>query len=559
MQEKSVLELSKSESETQPVSKEAALSSTNSRVFAEDVIQKIETQIKEEEELQNKDELGTIANFVGLGEESQAILERLSIQPEYDALNTEAKTFQAETIQKIKEVENETEKKSIQDVFVNTQDETKISENNFESIKSLSFNREQLDDILSNPEHTPKDLITLLEKDFKNTLDGDVGVWEKYTLREHTGMVLGQYKKYFNKSDIADKNLFELTLLLHDIGKPKAVADGKKNEQHEYTKKILIPILKHLDYSPKQILLAESIIDCDPIGEYLKGDDVSNTAKTIVETAKKTGLQTQEFFSLVKTYYQVDAGSYTKDAGGKESLDHIFSFNSRKGIISFASDSEKKMKMLEKEINRVSQENVINTKNNFDGKKNESPSNALILAKQEALSIVIRPEDVSPEGKLLATPGGAESFLSEENWKLVRTESFKKWFGDSNVVDENGEPALVFHTTNADMETFDSFSRDKNKKETHVGAGHYFTSTHDDDKSQYGKNRLSVFLNAKLKDVDYYDILSMQKNREESVKKWDIQVYYIHMMARRKTLKIRKKNLEGILHLGVLATKFSLH
>ena len=167
-------------------------------------------------------------------------------------------------------------------------------------------------------------------------------------------------------------------------------------------------------------------------------------------------------------------------------------------------------------------------------------SDVLLNAKQEALSVSIRSEDLSPEGKLLVSPGGAESLLSEEHWKLVRTESFKKWFGGSNVVDENGEPALVYHTTDADMATFDSFSKEQTTKETHVGAGHYFTST--DASNQYGKNRLSVFLNAKLKDADYLDILSMQKSTEESVKKQGYSGLLYSYDSKEKYIEEQKKN-----------------
>ena len=58
------------------------------------------------------------------------------------------------------------------------------------------------------------------------------------------------------------------------------------------------------------------------------------------------------------------------------------------------------------------------------------------------------------EIKLLA-PNGKPSNLTAEQYKLVRTPSFKKWFGDwendpknsSKVVDENGEPLVVYHGT----------------------------------------------------------------------------------------------------------------
>ena len=64
--------------------------------------------------------------------------------------------------------------------------------------------------------------------------------------------------------------------------------------------------------------------------------------------------------------------------------------------------------------------------------------------------------------KLLA-PNGKPSNLTPEQWHLVRTPAFKKWFGywennaenASKVVDENGEPLVCFHGT---KERFSKFS-----------------------------------------------------------------------------------------------------
>lgn len=66
------------------------------------------------------------------------------------------------------------------------------------------------------------------------------------------------------------------------------------------------------------------------------------------------------------------------------------------------------------------------------------------------------------KGRLLA-PNGKPSKLNERQWKQVRTKFFKDWFGDwendaanaSKVVDENGEPMVVYHGTNADFNKFD--------------------------------------------------------------------------------------------------------
>lgn len=65
--------------------------------------------------------------------------------------------------------------------------------------------------------------------------------------------------------------------------------------------------------------------------------------------------------------------------------------------------------------------------------------------------------------------------------------NFKKWFGDSKVVDENGQPLVVYHGTNADFEIFDYDKIGTNG--TSEGVGFYFTDdirTAEDYKKQNG-------------------------------------------------------------------------
>ena len=57
------------------------------------------------------------------------------------------------------------------------------------------------------------------------------------------------------------------------------------------------------------------------------------------------------------------------------------------------------------------------------------------------------------DGTFLKAPNGKHTNLTEQQWLQVRTEAFKAWFGDwekdpanaSKVVDENGEPKVVYH------------------------------------------------------------------------------------------------------------------
>ena len=79
-------------------------------------------------------------------------------------------------------------------------------------------------------------------------------------------------------------------------------------------------------------------------------------------------------------------------------------------------------------------------------------------------------ENKYKQGGLIA-PNGKPSNLTPEQYKLVRTPAFKKWFGDwendpetaSKVVDENGEPLALNHTT----KKYEKF--DKIKQETIYG------------------------------------------------------------------------------------------
>lgn len=109
--------------------------------------------------------------------------------------------------------------------------------------KKLSFGRKDLDTVLNQNPFKPEDLVGLFTKDWGLDYEADAGVWEGYTIRQHTLMVMGQFEKYFSHSSLPanmDRNLFRATLALHDIGKPEAIRMGGKHLQHEYTKPKLI-------------------------------------------------------------------------------------------------------------------------------------------------------------------------------------------------------------------------------------------------------------------------------------------------------------------------------
>ena len=115
---------------------------------------------------------------------------------------------------------------------------------------------------------------------------------------------------------------------------------------------------------------------------------------------------------------------------------------------------------------------------------------------------------------VLLAPNGKPSNLTSEQYKLVRTLEFKAWFGDwendpanaSKVVDENGEPLVVYHGTEK-KSNFIKFAPISYFTENYSYAkvfalGLNFSDEMDDDEydrilQEGGENVYSVFLSLK--------------------------------------------------------------
>ena len=91
----------------------------------------------------------------------------------------------------------------------------------------------------------------------------------------------------------------------------------------------------------------------------------------------------------------------------------------------------------------------------------------------------------------MKAPNGYDTNLTEDQWITVRTPAFKNWFGDwennpqsaSKVLDENGEPLIVYHGTVAGE--FNTFDRSYGSVESDMGNGFYFTNNERDVKNNY--------------------------------------------------------------------------
>lgn len=134
---------------------------------------------------------------------------------------------------------------------------------------------------------------------------------------------------------------------------------------------------------------------------------------------------------------------------------------------------------------------------------------ALLRASDEHVRFSLSAEEqdivdaAKADGTYMKTPNGKPTNLNEKQWAQVRTKAFKEWFGDwendpenaSKVVDENGEPMVVYHYTPNEFTEFDT---EKIGSSTDVGAlgrGFYFSPS--DKFTLYGDKKMALFVNAK--------------------------------------------------------------
>jgi hypothetical protein len=102
----------------------------------------------------------------------------------------------------------------------------------------------------------------------------------------------------------------------------------------------------------------------------------------------------------------------------------------------------------------------------------------------------------------LVAPNGKRSNLTPKQYKLVRSEAFLNWFGDwindpdnaSKVIDENGEPLVVYHGTNNNFTEFNLERVGSNVDYGMWGSGFYFSPSKSFSK-HYGNKILKLFLN----------------------------------------------------------------
>lgn len=149
------------------------------------------------------------------------------------------------------------------------------------------------------------------------------------------------------------------------------------------------------------------------------------------------------------------------------------------------------------------------------------------------------------EGNLLA-PNGRPTNLTERQYAQVRTKAFKDWFGDwennpenaSKVVDENGEPLVVYHGGAKGITKF----KTSTEEESNTGYG-YYTNLNTGEKIPLDSNRTMFFSSNPHVGRSYADLYAINILKRARIKINDI---LLHTPENSEAVKLTTKHFPSI-------------
>jgi len=134
--------------------------------------------------------------------------------------------------------------------------------------------------------------------------------------------------------------------------------------------------------------------------------------------------------------------------------------------------------------------------------------NKIFISQEDWKSLLVKQKEeikqkAISDGIFMKAPNGVESKLNEGQWLATRTKEFKDWFGNwesnpkesSKVVDENGEPRVMYHATTKDFDV------------PKIGP-----------RGEYGKGFYVTGENLFLQDLLFQKKLFQQKNLQNTMK-----------------------------------------
>ena len=220
---------------------------------------------------------------------------------------------------------------------VNTVEKIKQKEQTFEKVFG-EFSQEMNKSLESSKSHplvkllsenyyaSPEEIIEEAKKvtGFENHFDKDAGNWEKFTLGEHTETVLRMFDETY--ADVLPAKLLpimRLIILTHDLGKPEAAQEGKKNEQKGFNLKEGSRFLNELgiENNLKELILGiigqgQEITSDVFVKKNKKSNELRQYSRELLDKIKKVGsgsLEGEEMAIYFMSFMlqNSDSGAYT--------------------------------------------------------------------------------------------------------------------------------------------------------------------------------------------------------------------------------------------------------
>lgn len=166
---------------------------------------------------------------------------------------------------------------------------------------------------------------------------------------------------------------------------------------------------------------------------------------------------------------------------GKNGLEHIFSITEDKDGIDILKTNYKPFNMARlKQLIKLDDNKLLYARSDIHSLLKSEATQALLKDKS-GVSYATN-ESISDNDSNVK-----QNIKSDIISKELRDKNFKEWFGDSKVVDKNGEPLVVFHGTNADFSEFDKAKVGQSTDSGMYGDGFYFTND-SEYANHYAKN-----------------------------------------------------------------------
>ena len=207
---------------------------------------------------------------------------------------------------------------------------------------------------------------------------------------------------------------------------------------------------------------------------------INTHSQEFKDAAKRLGVSQFELEQIAYKYGNQEGtfGQFPSDEYIKEQLDGVPNYNATEAQAELWKmrystprefDTLEELNAAKKDALQYFGDESVHSFVNADGKYE------LRVAEQDNEYQRIKEQAIA-DGTFMKAPNGNQSNLNEQQWLQVRTKAFKRWFGDwendptnaSKVVDENGEPLVVYHGT--DSYGFDTFSKSDD------GISYFFSS-----------------------------------------------------------------------------------